>query len=343
VSIAAMVSLYVAPLVAATPSLKGAGATFPSPLYVTWAAHYGHASGTEIQYEPVGSVEGVARFERGVVDFGATDIPLEHADLQRLCAAQFPIVIGGVVPVMNLGGLKPGELRLTGEILADIYLGKIRRWDAPSVARLNPGLVLPHAFITVVHRSDASGTTFLWSRFLTMSSEEWKSKIGVDKVLSWPVGVSAVGNRGVASAVQRTRDSIGYVEYTYARQHNLITASLRNHDGEFVAPSPQSFEAAARAKWEDQSKLEEGILDEPGVDSWPMTSATFIVLSEKRDRSSRTREVEKFFDWAMHGGRKLAEQLHYVPLPEAAVQRIVQKWERDRATASQDSADCPLR
>jgi len=315
---------------AADMELHGAGATFPYPVYALWGAEYKRATGVSLAYEPVGSGAGVAAAESGSVDFGASDIPLSAEELQRLGAMQFPVVIGGVVPVVNLTGIKPGQLRLSGPVLADIYLGKITRWNAPAIAGLNPGLDLPSSRIAVIHRADSSGTTHLWSDFLARSSVPWRMAVGVGKTLAWPAGVAevaATGNEGVAASVQRTRASIGYVEYAYAARHHLATASLRNHDGLFVQATKQAFEAACvQARWRDEADLPQSLIDLPGPGTWPVVSASFVLLPMRPAQPSRTREVVRFFDWALVHGQAAATELGYLPLPDAAVQLVRRSW-----------------
>lgn len=310
--------------------IHGAGATFPYPVYARWAAEYKSATGVNVVYQPTGSGAGVAALERGEVDFGASDVPLPADELRRMAAMQFPAVIGGVVPVVNLSGVKPGRLRLSGPVLADIYLGKVTRWDAPAITALNPGLSLPSSHITVVHRAEASGTTHLWSDFLARSSVPWRLQVGVGRTLAWPKAaseVAATGNEGVAAAVQRTRASIGYVEYAYATQHHLATAALRNHDGAFVQASRESFEAAAiQARWRDEADLQQTLIDLPGPATWPVVSASHVLLPTRPDRPERTREAIRFFDWALSRGQPFATELGYVPLPDAAVKLVRQSW-----------------
>ena len=314
-------------LFAADDTIHGAGATFPAPVYAQWAADYRRETGTDLQYEPVGSGEGVRRIERRSVDFGASDAPLPPAELRRIGLLQFPAVIGGVVPVVNIAGIRPGALQLSGQVLGDIYLGKIRKWNEPAIAELNPGLELPDAYITVVHRADASGTSFLWSEFLSRSNPQWKAKIGAAQLPAWPLGVDGTGNEGVASLVQRTRVSIGYVEFAYAMQHHLTYAAVRNRDGVFVQPGKASFSAAAdAARWQDASDLDQLLIDQPGAASWPITGASFILVRTKQERNDRTRQVMQFFDWAFKHGKAVALALDYVPVPDSAVDLIDRAW-----------------
>ncbi|HEY4079359.1 MAG TPA: phosphate ABC transporter substrate-binding protein PstS [Burkholderiaceae bacterium] len=309
--------------------IRGAGATFPAPVYARWAAQYRPSSGIEIRYEAIGSGAGIERIEHRQVDFGASDIPLTSAERERMGLLQFPVVIGGVVPVVNISGVKSGELRLTGRVLADIYLGKVRKWNDRAIAELNPKLDLPSSNITVVHRADSSGTTQLWSEFLSRANPEWKARVGAAKLLNWPTGVADVGNEGVASSVQRTRMSIGYVEYAYARQHQLSVASLRNRDGRFVMPRRSAFEAAAAAaSWNSPADLDQALVDPAGADSWPLVGASFILLPTEPQASGRTLEAMRFFEWALKNGQQSAEDLDYVPLPHAAVRQIEKAFEQ---------------
>jgi phosphate transport system substrate-binding protein len=303
---------------AAGPVLHGAGATFPAPVYAAWGRAYQQAAGVAVAYEPVGSGAGVARIAAGEVDFGASDARLAAAELQRLGLLQFPAVIGGVVPVVNLAGLPPGALRLDGAVLADIYLGRLHKWNDPAIAALNPGLALPNAHITVVHRSEPSGTTFLWSDFLGRTSPAWAGRFGTAAAtLDWPVGVGGIGNEGVASSVQRTRWAIGYVEFAYAQAHHLAMASVRNREGRFVTAGRPAFEAAAAAAhWQQPSDLDQLLTWQPGLDSWPITGSSFVLLPANADGRCA---VAAFFDWAWRHGRDSADELGYAALPEPAL------------------------
>lgn len=313
--------------VAAGVEIHGAGATFPFPVYAQWAEDFRRSTGTLVTYDPVGSGAGMQAFEQGRADFGATDVPLTPEALHRLGAIQFPTVIGGVVPVVKLAGIESGLLRLTGAVLADIYLGQITQWNAPAIASLNPGVRLPSSHITVIHRADASGTTHLWSDFLARSSVAWRAQVGAGPRLDWPAGaafVGARGNEGVASAVQRTWASIGYVEASYAARHHLATVALRNRDGGFVPPSREAFEAAAaQARWQDEADLQQTLMDLPGPGTWPLVSTSHAVV--KRLPAARAHEVLRFFDWALSHG-DTAAALGYLPLPEAAVQLVRRQW-----------------
>lgn len=305
--------------------LQGAGATFPAPVYLQWAARYREDRQVEVHYKPVGSGAGIQRIENGQVDFGASDIPLDPAHLARSGLKQFPALVGGVVPVVNVDGIGSGELRLSGDVLAKIYLGQLRKWNAAEIVALNPDLHLPRANITVVHRSDASGTTFLWSHFLALSNRDWT--LAPAALVAWPQGIAATGNEGVASMVQRTRMSIGYVEYAYARQHQLRVAALRNRDGMFVAPGAESFRAAMDTAWQSGAGLDALLINQPGAGSWPLTAASFVLLKSSAN-AARNGDVLDFFEWALTQGQAQATGLDYVPLPEAVVQKIRQSWHR---------------
>jgi phosphate transport system substrate-binding protein len=300
--------------------VRGAGATFPYPIYSAWAEQYQRETGIGVEYAAIGSVAGREAIERQQVDFGATDLPLAPTELARLKLRQFPTVIGGVVPVLNITGIASGELKLTGAVLAAVYLGKLRKWNDAAIAELNPGLDLPDANITVVHRSDGSGTTRLWSAFLSGASDDWRDSVGSASTLAWPVGVAETGNEGVASAVQRTRFAVGYVEYAYARQHRLSVASLRNRDGLFVMPGIASFEAAARgASWQGDAAMTRSMVDSPGAASWPITAASFILLPTEPDDPRGSAGALAFFRWSLGHHAQTAIDLGYLPLPERLI------------------------
>ena len=308
-------------------TVRGAGATFPFPLYARWSIDYEHETGVKVQYVPVGSGAGVEQIARRQVDFGASDTPLSHGELQRMELVQFPVTIGAVVPVIHIAGVRSGELKLSGKLLADIYLGRIRKWNDPAIVALNDRLSLPSSNITVVHRSDSSGSTHLWSEFLSSSNLEWKTVVGAANLLSWPIGVGGVGNEGVAASVQRTRVSIGYVEYAYAVQHGLSLVSLLNRDGHRVVPGAEAFEAAASAtRWSSVADLEKSLIDASGAVSWPITSATFILVPARPGNANQAREVLRFFDWALRRGKQAALDLGYVPIPGNAVRLIDEVW-----------------
>ncbi len=312
---------------AVAAELTGAGATFPYPIYAKWAEAYKAKSGHSLNYQSIGSGGGIRQIQNKTVDFGASDLPLTVEELQKSGLIQFPTVIGGAVPVVNLPGVKPGELKLTGALIGDIYLGKVKKWDDPAVADLNPGVKLPAQDITVVHRSDGSGTTFIWSNYLSKISPEWKQRVGEGSAVNWPAGVGGKGNEGVASYVQRISGSIGYVEYAYALQNKLTYPQVKNRDGKFVAPNIESFRAAAAgAQWDKAPGMYLILTDQAGANSWPITGATFILMHKAQERPERGLEVLKFFGWAYAEGDKMATDLDYVPLPDAVVKTIQSAW-----------------
>jgi phosphate transport system substrate-binding protein len=321
------------------PAVHGAGATFPLPLYAAWAERWHRDTSAEVSYDPVGSGAGVDLVAQRRADFGATDMPVPPDDLQRLGLLQFPAVIGGVVPVVNIAGLKPGELKLTGEVLGDIYLGRVRRWNDAALTALNPTLKLPNSYITVVHREEPSGTTFLWTHFLAQHHPAWQATLGVGSTVAWPLGVGGRGNAGVAATVQRTRMSIGYVEYAYARANRLSHASLRNRDGVFVQPGVGGFAAAvAAARWQDGKDLAQVLTNQPGAATWPITGASFILLPQAAAQARHSQAVLRFIDWALREGQPMALELDYLPVPEPVVTVIEQAW----ANALRDPQGRPM-
>lgn len=314
-------------LPAHSADITGAGATFPFPIYAKWAEAYKQKTGSAMNYQSIGSGAGIKQIQAKTVDFGATDAPLKGDELAKSGLVQFPAIIGGVVPVVNLDGIKPGELKLTGPVLADIYFGKIKKWNDKAIADFNPGVKLPDENITVVRRSDGSGTTFLWTDYLSKVSPEWKDKVGASTAVAWPEGVGGKGNEGVASYVQRIKGAIGYVEYAYAKRNKMSHVAVRNKDGQFVQPDDSAFQAAAAyADWKAQPGFYQILTEQPGKTSWPITGASFILLPAKSDKPASTQEVMKFFDWAFKNGQKMAEELDYVPLPEAVVKLVADEW-----------------
>ena len=307
--------------------ITGAGATFPYPIYAKWAEAYKAKTGIGMNYQSIGSGGGIAQIKARTVDFGASDMPLKPEDLQSAGLMQFPAIVGGVVPVMNLDGIVPGAMKLTGKVLADIYLGKIKKWNDKAIADLNPGLKLPDEPIAVVRRSDGSGTTFIWTDYLSKMSDEWKSKVGASTAVAWPEGVGGKGNEGVAAYVQRIKGAIGYVEYAYAKRNRMIHASVQNHEGQFVQPDDASFQAAAaNADWKSAPGFYQILTDQPGKTAWPITGASFILMHVKQDKPQNAAQVLKFFDWSFHNGQKLAEELDYVPLPDGVARVIADAW-----------------
>jgi phosphate transport system substrate-binding protein len=326
---AATAALVAVSQVAAAADITGAGATFPYPLYAKWAEAYKQRTGIGLNYQSIGSGGGIKQIRSKTVDFGASDAPLKLEELEKDGLLQFPTVMGGVVPVVNIEGAAPGQVKLTGEVLADIYLGKIGRWNDARIAALNPGMKLPNQPITVVHRADGSGTTFIFTNYLSKVSAEWKDKVGSNTSVSWPAPTSTggKGNEGVASFVQRIKGSIGYVEYAYAKQNRMTFTQLQNRGGEFVAPNEKTFQAAAAgADWKNAPGFYEILTDEPGKASWPITGATFILMHKAQPDGAKAKEVLKFFDWAYENGDRMALELDYIPMPDEVVKLIRSAW-----------------
>jgi len=312
---------------ASAADITGAGATFPYPIYAKWAEAYKAQTGAGMNYQSIGSGGGIKQIEAKTVDFGATDAPLNENELGLAGLTQFPAVIGGVVPVVNIEGVAPGQLKLDSQVLADIFLGKITKWNDPRIAADNAGVTLPGDAITVVHRADGSGTTFIFTTYLSQVSADWKKDVGGDKAVAWPVGTGGKGNEGVASYVQRIKNSIGYVEYAYALQNKMAFTQLKNRGGQFVKPDDSSFKAAAaNAKWDASKGFYEILTNEPGKDSWPITGATFILVYKTAEKVENEKEVLKFFDWAFTNGDKLAADLDYVSLPASLKTQIRDAW-----------------
>jgi phosphate transport system substrate-binding protein len=310
--------------------ITGAGATFPYPIYAKWADAYKTKTGIGLNYQSIGSGGGIKQIEAKTVDFGASDMPLKPEDLDANGLMQFPTVIGGVVPVINVSGINSGELKLDGSTLADIYLGKITKWNDPAIVALNKDLKLPDDDITVVHRSDGSGTSFIFTNYLSKVSPEWKSSVGEGTAVSWKAGTGGKGNEGVASYVQRIKGSIGYVEYAYALQNKMNHVQLKNHDGQFVQPESGAFQAAAAgAKWNKAPGFYELLTNEEGKNSWPISGATFILMHKAQEKPATAKEVLSFFDWAYANGDQMASDLDYVPLPDSLVKMIHTAW-KDR-------------
>lgn len=307
--------------------ITGAGATFPYPIYAKWAQAYHKQTGIGLNYQSIGSGGGIRQIESKTVDFGASDKPLKPEVLKKNGLLQFPTVMGGVVPVVNVKGIKAGQVRLTGNVLADIYLGKITKWNDPAIQAINKGLKLPDRAITVVHRSDGSGTTFIYTNYLSKVSPEWKANVGNDAAVAWPTGVGGKGNEGVASYVQRISGSIGYVEYAYALQNKMAYTLLQNHDGHFVKPTAKNFQAAAAgADWANAPGFYQILTYEPGENSWPITGATFILMHKIQKDPQNARHVLDFFKWAYQNGDKMAEELDYIPMPDKVVELIFKEW-----------------
>ena len=315
----------------------GAGASFPAPLYAKWAADYNKATGVKINYQSVGSGAGIKQIEAKTVDFGASDAPLKDEELQAKGLVQFPTVIGGVVPVVNIAGIKPGEIKLNGQVLGDIYLGKITNWTDAAIKALNPGVNLPDAAIAPVRRADGSGTSFIFTNYLSKVNAEWKSKVGEGTAVNWPTGAGGKGNEGVAAFVGRLPNSIGYVEYAYVKQNKMNYVQLQNADGGTVSPDDSAFKAAAAgADW--NKSFYQILTNQPGKDSWPITGATFIVMHKSQDKPAQAATALKFFDWAYKGGDKTASDLDYVPMPDAVKTTILKSWDSIKDTTGKTVA-----
>jgi len=310
---------------AGAQEITGAGATFPAPVYAKWASEYNKATGVKVNYQSIGSGGGIKQIDSKTVDFGASDMPLSDEVLKSKGQMQFPTVMGGVVPIINVKGINPGDLKLTGQLLADIYLGKVARWNDAAIKALNPTLNLPDAAIAQVRRADGSGTTFVFTNYLSKVSPEWKSKVGEGTAVNWPVGAGGKGNEGVAAFVARLPNSMGYVEYSYVKQNKMTYALVQNASGNYVKPDEDSFKAAAAgADW--GKSFYQILTNQNGKDVWPITSATFILMHNKQDKPASAAEVLKFFNWAYKNGDKTASSLDYVPMPKAAVAAIEKAW-----------------
>ena len=305
--------------------ITGAGASFPAPLYAKWASDYNKQTGVKVNYQSVGSGGGIKQIDSKTVDFGATDMPLTDEVLKTKGQMHFPTVIGGVVPILNVAGIAPGQLKLTGPLLADIFLGKVSRWNDPAIKAINPGVNLPDTAIAQVRRADGSGTTFLFTNYLSKVSPDWKAKVGEGTAVSWPVGAGGKGNEGVAAFVGRLPNSLGYVEYSYVKQNKLNYALVQNAAGNFVKPEDDTFKAAAAgADW--AKSFYQILTNQPGKDSWPLSGATFILMHTSQDKPANGTEALKFFNWAYANGEKSAADLDYVPMPPAAVAAIQKAW-----------------
>lgn len=308
-------------------TIIGAGASFPYPIYAKWAESYHANKGIKVNYQSIGSGGGIKQITNKVVDFGASDKPLKKAKLDKEGLMQFPTVVGGVVPVVNVPGLEAGELKLSGDVLANIFLGKIKKWDDAAIKALNPDAKLPSKSITVVHRSDGSGTTFLFTNYLSKVSETWKTKVGAEKSVSWPAGVGGKGNEGVASYTKRIKGAIGYVEFAYAKQNKLAHAKMQNKAGKFVDPSIESFQSAANyADWKNAPGFYEILTNQKGDTTWPIAGATFILMHKSQAKPETAKEVLKFFDYSYKNGSLSAKALEYVPMPQSVVDLIQDSW-----------------
>lgn len=315
---------------ALSADISGAGSTFVYPLLLKWAATYHTKTGQEVNYQPTGSGNGVRQIKAAKVTFGASDMPLAPEELQAAGLAQFPVVIGGVVPVVNLAGVGPGQLRLTGPLLADIFLGKIVNWNDAAIAALNPGVVFPNLKIVVVHRSESSGTTFNWVNYLSKNSVAWKDGVGVGTTVKWPTGVGATGNDGVAIYIRNVEGSIGYVELTYALQRNLSYTAMQNRSGAYVQPSRDSFSAAAAsADWSQRPDFYQIVTDAPGANAWPIAGVVFVILPRAAKDAAASKAALAFFKWALNEGQADADAEHYVSLPADLVKQVETYWSQN--------------
>ena len=335
-SAATAAALAACSLAALAQDVTGAGATFPAPLYAKWADAYNKATGAKINYQSVGSGAGLRQIRGKTVDFGASDMPLTDAELAKDGLMQFPTVIGGVVPVVNVKGVAPGQLKLTGAVLGDIFLGKITKWNDAAITALNPGVALPDSTIAPVRRADGSGTTFIFTNYLSKLNADWKAKVGEGTAVNWPTGAGGKGNEGVASYVQRLPNSIGYVEYSYAKTNKMAHVLMKNAAGNFVSPDDLSFKAAAAgANWD--KSFYQILTDQPAKDAWPITGATFILLFKAQDKPAQGASTLKFFEWGYVNGDKMALDLEYVALPEAVKALVRKSW-----TEVKDGAGKPV-
>ncbi|WP_436269821.1 phosphate ABC transporter substrate-binding protein PstS [Pseudoduganella sp. LjRoot289] len=320
---------------ASAADMTGAGATFPYPIYAKWAEAYKAATGNGLNYQSVGSGAGVKQIKAKTVDFGATDSPLKGEELDAEGLVQFPAIMGGVVPVVNLDGVAPGAMKLTGAVIGDIFLGKITKWNAAEIVALNPGIKLPADEITVVHRADGSGTSFLWTDYLSKTNPEFKTKIGAGTAVKWAVGVGGKGNEGVAANVQRIKGAIGYVEWAFAKKNKIAHTQLKNKDGQFVQPDDDNFKAAAAAaEWTKTPGFGVVLTDQAGKASWPITGVSFILMHKTQADAAKGKEVVKFFDWAFKNGGAAAAELDYVPLPASVVKLVQDSWKANLKDAS---------
>ena len=316
--------------VAFSADLTGAGATFPYPIYAKWAEAYKAATGIGLNYQSIGSGGGIRQIKAKTVDFGASDMPLKQEDLDKEGLMQFPAIIGGVVPVVNLEGVEPGQLKLTADVITGIHLDKITKWNDKAIAELNPGVALPAINITVVHRADGSGTTFIWTNYLSKANAEFAKAVGEGSAVKWPTGVGGKGNEGVAANVQRVKGAFGYVEYAYAKKNKIAYAQLKNRDGNFVQPSDDSFKAAAAgADWANAPGMYLLLTNQTGKDSWPATGASFIIMHRQQADALTGRAILKFFDWSYKNGGKMSEELEYVHMPQSVIKLVQDNWKKE--------------
>jgi phosphate transport system substrate-binding protein len=328
-------ALAITAVPAAAADISGAGATFPYPIYAKWADAYKKETGIGMNYQSIGSGGGIKQIQARTVTFGASDAPLKGDELEKGGLVQFPMVMGGIVPVLNVDGIKAGDLVLDGSTLAKIYLGEIKNWDAAEIRKLNPSAKLPSQAIVVVHRSDGSGTTFNFAFYLSEASPDWKSKVGANTSVEWPIGIGAKGNEGVANNVGQTRGSIGYVEYAYAKQNKLAYTKMVNKDGKTVSPTSSAFKAAAvNAVWTSQPGYGVVLANEPGAESWPMTAATWILIHKQPKDPAAAAEALKFFAWAYDKGASMADELDYIAMPQNVIASVKNTWAKDIKDAS---------
>jgi len=314
-------------LSAQSQTINGAGATFPYPVYSQWAHKYNQITGVKLNYQSIGSGGGIRQIKARTVDFGATDAPLKADELDKAGLIQFPMIMGGVVPVVHIEGIELGQLKLDGKTLTNLFLGNITKWNDPAISALNPDLNLPNKDVTIVHRADGSGTTWIFTHFLSKVSDEWKKKVGAGKAVSWPVGIGGKGNEGVASYVQRVDGSLGYVEFAYALQNKLTYVKLKNQTGKYVNPTKKSFmSAAAHADWANAPGFYMVLVDQPGRDSWPITGASFILLYKEQENEKTIKAMLNFFDWCYRHGKELAMNLDYVPMPDNVIKIVENLW-----------------
>lgn len=325
--ITTIIGMSVTAHAALAADITGAGATFPFPIYSKWAEAYKAATGVGLNYQSIGSGGGIRQIKAKTVDFGATDAPLKGEDLVKDGLMQFPAVMGGVVPAISIPGVDARQLKLTGPLIAEIYLGKISKWNDPKIVALNPSVKLPDSGISVVYRSDGSGTTYVWTEYLSLVSEEWKTKIGLNTSVQWPVGVGGKGNEGVSATVKQISNSIGYVEYAYAKQNKLSYALVQNKAGNYPVPDDVSFQAAAAgANWDEKPGFGISLNNQAAKDAWPVVSATFILMHAKPEKPEQSKAALAFFDWAFKNGDKLALDLEYVPMPDAVKAKARASW-----------------
>ncbi|SMF20433.1 phosphate ABC transporter substrate-binding protein, PhoT family [Tistlia consotensis] len=319
--------LVIAGTTAHAADISGAGATFPYPIYAKWADAYKTKTGNGLNYQSIGSGGGIKQIKAKTVTFGASDKPLTKEELDSAGLMQWPMIMGGIVPIVNVEGIKPGELVIDGKTLAEIFMGKIAKWNDKAIQTLNPKAKLPNKAIAVVHRSDGSGTTFNFTDYLSKVSSDWKSQIGSDASVQWPVGIGAKGNEGVSNMVKQTGNSVGYVEYAYALQNKLTYTKMKNKDGKVVAPTSEAFQAAAaNADWANAPGFYLILTDQPGAQSWPITASSFILMYKQPQDPAAASEALKFFDWAYKNGQKMAESLDYIPMPESVVDMVEKTW-----------------